>query len=182
MINKTVKNLMLPLDHYAVVTEDSTLLEAFEMLEKAQEKLEQGRQPHRAVLVVNKANKVVGRLGHLGFLKALEPKYKKFGDLHTVSRSGFSAEFLSSMMESFEVWQDNPEILRRRAQQVKVKDAMHPVKESIDEDASLGEAMHRIIMWQTLSVLVHSGNKIVGILRLSDLFDEVAEHIRETEK
>lgn len=50
---KTVKDLMVPLDNYAVVPEDATLLDAIAALEKSQKNLPTGRQPHRAVLVVD---------------------------------------------------------------------------------------------------------------------------------
>jgi hypothetical protein len=34
-------------------------------------------------------------------------------------------------------------------------------------------AIHKIIMWQCLSVLVKRGNEVVGILRTSDLINEI---------
>jgi hypothetical protein len=54
---------------------------------------------------------------------------------------------------------------------------MIPVTESIDENALLTEAIHRIVLWQTLSILVTRGGEVVGILRLSDLFDEISCHV-----
>ena len=50
---KYVRDVMLPLDEYAVVSEDDTLFDAFLALEKAQKKRPPGRQKHRAVLVRN---------------------------------------------------------------------------------------------------------------------------------
>ncbi len=81
---KKVKDIMLPLDEYAIVSENATLYDAFKALKDSQDKLDPGRQPHRAVLVVNKKNKVLGKVGHLAFLKALEPKYDQLGDLHVL--------------------------------------------------------------------------------------------------
>jgi CBS domain-containing protein len=175
---KNVKELMLPLDDYAIVPQDASLLDAVITLEEAQKKLPPGREPHRAVLVAGPNNKIVGKLGHLAFLKALEPKYNTIGDLGMLSRVGLSTEFIHSMMENMSLWKDDPGNICQRARTTKVRDVMRPVTESVDENATLSEALHKIIMWQTLSMLVTRQGVVVGILRLSDLYGEVAEKIK----
>ena len=179
MDTKRVKDLMLPLDEYAVVPEDATLVDALVALEKAQGALPPGRHPHRAVLVVDKDGSIVGKLGHLAFLKALEPKYGLLGDMQTLSRAGLSSEFITDMMANMRFWSDESSDIRRRAHAVKVKDAMRQVDENIDENASLMEAIHCLVMWQTLSALVTRQGQAVGILRLTDLFAAVSEYVRD---
>jgi CBS domain-containing protein len=179
MKTKYVKDIMLPLDEYAVVSENATLYESFLVLEEAQKKLPSKRQPHRAVLVVNDKNKIVGKLGHRGFLLALEPKYDQLGNLDIVSKSGLSKDYITSMMANFGLWQADMDDIRRRIKSIKIKDVMRPVTERIDRNAPIHEAIHKIILTQTLSILVAEGDDIVGILRLSDLFDEVSREILE---
>ncbi len=53
----------------------------------------------------------------------------------------------------------------------------NPAKMKIDENATINEAIHKMVMWQTLSIIVSRGEKVVGILRLSDLFDHIAKYI-----
>ena len=177
--SKRVKDVMLSLSEYAVVREDATFQEALCALAKAQQELPPGRQPHRAVLVVNQDGKIVGKAGQLGFLKALEPKYGTLGDLGTLSRAGLSREFVSSIMENLRFWQDSISTNCERASSTKIRDFMTPVTECIDEDAPLTEAIHRIVVGQTLSILVTRGGEVVGILRLSDLFAEIAKYVCE---
>lgn len=178
METKRVRDLMLTLNDYATVSQDASLVEALRALEQAQVRLPPERQPHRAVLIVDDEGRVVGKIGQLGFLKALEPKYSHLGDLHTLSRAGLSTDFLNSMMENLRLWSDSMSEVCRRARLIRVKDAMTPVAESIDEDAPITEAIHTIVVRQTLSILVTRGEAVVGILRLSDLFTEVAESVR----
>ena len=179
METKKVKDLMVPIEEYAVINENSTLLDAFIALEKSQRNLPEKRQPHRAVLVINKDEKVVGKIGHLAFLKALEPKYKSLGNIKTLSQAGISTEVITSMMDDFNLWKGRMDEILQSAGQITVKNVMHPVAENIDENASLSEAMHKIIMWQSLSVIVTRGKQVVGILRLSDLFNYIASRIIE---
>lgn len=178
MTPKTVRELMVPLEEYAVVGPEASLLDAVLALDEAQKGLPPGRQPHRAVLVTGPDGKIVGKLGHLGFLKALEPRYDTVGDLATLSRVGLSGDFISSMMGHMELWKDSLEDVCQRARHTRVRDVMRPVTESIPDDATLTEALHNIIVHQSLSLLVTRGPEVVGILRLSDLFAAVTEQIR----
>jgi len=177
MKNLLVKDLMVPLCDYVVVSMDATLQEALQALAKHTETTPKGKHPHRAVLAKNSKGNIVGKLGMIGFLKALEPRYGNIGDIERLSRAGVSAEFMESMMEELGFWQEDFSVLCRRAKQVKVKDVMHQIEESIQEDALVTEGLHKMIMWGALSVLVTREGKASGILRLSDLFQAVSDYI-----
>lgn len=178
MALRQIKDLMLPLDEYAVVPEDATMLDAIYALDNMNANLPAGLQPHRAVLVANKGGEIIGKLGHLAFLRGLEPKYRKMGDLGMLSRVGLSSDFISSMMDNMNLWKERFSEYARRAKKTRVKDVMHSVTESIDVEAPLSEAVHKIVMYQTLSLLVTKEKKIVGILRLSDLYAEICDGIK----
>jgi CBS domain-containing protein len=180
MDSKRVRDIMLPLDEYAVVPAETTLREALLALDKAQATLPADRQPHRAVLVIDQNRQIVGKVGQLGFLKALEAKYRIFKDLGTLDRAGVSPERLDAMMDDLQFWQDSISVSCQRASSMKVKHFMTPVTECIDENAPLTEAIHKIVAWQTLSVLVTRQGEVVGILRLSDLFIEIANYIKQS--
>jgi len=176
-----VKDIMVPIEEYTVVSMNSTLREALKELSTKIDQTPAGQHPHRAVLAVNSKGNVVGKLGLLTFLKALEPKYGNLGDIERLSRAGVSVEFLDSMMEELGFWQEGANIICQRANEIRVKDVMKHVEENIDEDALLFESMHKIIMWQALSILVTKDGKVTGVLRLSDLFKAVSEYILSEE-
>lgn len=173
-----VKDLMLSVSEYAVVDENATLRDAVIALEQSKPK---GGQPHRAVLVVDKKGKVVGKLGHLAFLKALEPKYNELGDINLLVKAGVSPTFIDSMSENLRIWGTGLEELCKQARKVKVRDVMHPAAHSIDENALVTEAIHKLIVWNTLSLLVTRKDEIVGILRLADVYAQVAVYIKTKE-
>ena len=177
MKTKLVKDLMIPADLYPTIDEDATMLEAVVALRKAQENVPPGQQPFRAVLVVNKQKKIVGKIGHLSFLKALEPKYNQVFDIDKLTRANMSSMYLETMLGHYNLWDDSADNICQIAKSSLARDIMQPVIENIDENEPLLKAIHRIIMWQSLSVLVTRGNEIVGILRLSDVYDEVENFI-----
>lgn len=183
----TAKNLMVPLEEYATVSETATLNDALIALEKAQKDCDQAKKRyyhHRAVLVYNQYNKIVGKLSQLDVLKALEPKYMDItqpGQSRGISTSGFSNDFLRSMFDQYSLFNKSIEEICRNTAGLKVKDCMYiPIPgEYVDEDDSLSVAIHQFVMGHHQSLLVtHQGN-ITGILRLTDVFKEISRIIKE---
>jgi predicted transcriptional regulator len=175
-----VKDLMVPLDQYVRVSQDATLYEAVVTLEAAQTQYMSARYPHRAVLVCDKEGKVIGKLSQLDMLKSLEPRYSELSDLKHVSGFGLSAEYMRSMMQDFDLWKSPLDDLCRKAGQVRVESLVsEPLEgEIVEDDATLNRAVHQMIMGHHQSLLVTSGDRIVGILRLTDVFKEVSDRIK----
>jgi len=180
-----VKDLMVPLDEYATVSEEATLFEAVVALEKAQEKLDRSRFKylHRAVLVFDENNNIVGKISQLDVLRALEPKYGEMGDQQSISRFGFSQKFLQSLREQFSLLDRPFDEACKKAAQVKVKTFMYTPTEGeyIEEDSSLDVAIHRLVMGRHQSLLVTREKKIVGILKLTDVFAEIFQTMKTCE-
>lgn len=177
---------MVPIEEYATVSEDATLYEAVMALEKAQEELDMTKYKfkHRAVLVYDENKKIVGKLSQFDALRALEPKYVDMGDIRSMSRTGFSPEFLKDMVEKHSLWDQPPEDMCRQAMDRKVKDFMHTPTEGeyIQEDAHMREAVHLLVMGQHHSLLVTRGEEIVGILRLVDVLMSVYQLMKSLKK
>ena len=176
MKDKTVKDLMVSLSDYATVYKDEALFEALMALEKAHEKLDPSEHQHRAILILDKEDRVVGKLSQWDILKSLEPKYGKIDDLEKISRTGFSPDFLKSMLTQHALWNKPLIDVCRAGGKIKVKHVMYkPTEgENIKVNATLGEAMNQLVVGQFLSLLVVDDEKnIIGILKLIDVFDEV---------
>jgi len=183
MEDMRVKDLMVPIEEYATVSEDATLFEAVMALETAQEALdlEKYKYLHRAVLAYDKNKEIVGKLSQFDALRALEPKYVDMGDLRSITRAGFSPDFLKEMIDKHALWNQPAENMCRQAMNRKVKDFMHipTAGEFIRENAHMREAAHLLVMGQHHSLLVTRDKDIVGILRLTDVFMTVFQYMKE---
>ncbi len=73
-----IKDLMVPISEYATVSEGATLFEAYLAQEQAQEEYDHTKYRLRAILVLDKNNKVAGKVGQLDVLRALEPKNEQY--------------------------------------------------------------------------------------------------------
>ncbi|MGB5615797.1 MAG: CBS domain-containing protein [Desulfobacterales bacterium] len=171
-----IKELMVPLNEYATVSENATLADAILALDQAQETFCQNKYRHRAILVLDKNQQPMGKISQIDALRALEPKYKEIQNQDTRGAfRHFSRMFLSSMLEHHRLFDGSLEDLRKKAANIYVRDFMHTLSadECVSEDATLDEAIHLLIMGHQQSLLVKRDEKIVGILRLTDVFSAV---------
>jgi CBS domain-containing protein len=170
-----VKDLMIPLTEYATVDEDATLFDAVMALEKAQLAFDHSRYQHRAILILDKEGKVVGKLSQIDVLRALEPKYAEMQGSDGLARYGFSKKFMKSMLIQYHLWESPLKDICRKAGEKRVMDFMYSPTEGeyVSVEATLDEAIHQLVLGQHQSLLVTQDDEIVGILRLTDVFAAV---------
>jgi CBS domain-containing protein len=171
---------MVPLEAYATVPREATLREAILALEKAQMTLDSSRHKHRAILVLDESGKVVSKITMKNILVALEPNYGKVEGMEVLERSGYSPDLIKDMLEDNALWAEPLQFVCERATKLKVGDFIQAPSqdEYIDENATLGEAIHQLVVSPYHSLLVTSGDEVVGILRLSDVFTKICDIIK----
>jgi CBS domain-containing protein len=174
-----VKDMMIPLEDYATVSEDATLYEAVRALEEAQKNFNTDTYKHRAVLVYDRRKKIVGKLSQFDVLQALEPKYQDVGDFKELDAYGINADYIRNLIKELGLLRKPLDDICRKAASVKVKSIMHSPSEGefVAENASLNEAVIQLLVGKHQSLLVTRGKDIVGILRLTDVFKKVSDMI-----
>ena len=184
MDTKKVKDVMIPLTDYTTVNENDTLEKAVKMLCLSQKGLAIDAYKHRAILVYNETGEISGKVSIFDILRALEPKYSQFGHSDHLSkiglsRFGFSNNFLHSLVENYSLWDESCESLVKKAKNRKVKDIMYSPQEGeyVSEDVAVPEAIHQFILGHHQSLLVLRQDKVVGILKLSDVFKLICDLI-----
>ena len=175
-----VKELMVPIEDYATVRQEANLQEAIFAMEKAQTGLESSHHKHRAILVLDDNRNVVGKLTMKDILIALEPNYGNIKGMEALTRSGHSPDLIKSMLKDNALWLEPLQFVCERGTQLKVSDFVKPPEDSehVDENATLGEAVHQLIVYPYHSLLVTRGKRVVGILRLSDVFATICDKIK----
>jgi CBS domain-containing protein len=172
---------MVPLSEYATVPEGSTLFEAVLALEKAQEEFDHTKYKHRGVLILDRENRVIGKLSHMDVLRALEPKANETSKIKDLTQFGFSYEFVSNLRMRQRLEAAPLTDLCQKAVELKVEDFMQTAAEGeyIDHEATLDLAIHRLVLGNHLSLLVTQEKKVIGILRLADVFAFVYHSMKE---
>ena len=185
MNNFIVKDLMVSLSEYATVQEGSTLFEAVLALEKVQEEFDHEHAPyhHRAILILNKDNSVIGKLSQLGVLRAILPKNERTQQIENINRFGFSTRFINNLREKYRLEEGILDDIYKKATRMKVEDYMQTLSEGeyVDENTSLDTAMYQLVVGTHLSLIVTIGDKITGLLRMSDVFAAVFHAMKSGE-
>jgi len=183
MKNNTVKDLMVPLSEYATVPKGATLFEAVLALEQAQVEFNITKYHHRAVLILDQEDNVIGKLSQLDVLRAIEPKSEQVDKIDDIKRFGFSEGFINSMREQYRMKDSLINNICDEAMHLKVEDCMQSPSEGefVEENTSLDTAIHQFVMGLHLSLLVTRNGKLVGILRMSDVFAAVFHIMKSNE-
>jgi CBS domain-containing protein len=176
-----VKDLMVSLDEYATVSANTNIKEALEVLSQSQKGLGDNRHRHRAILVLDERGNVVGKLTHWSLLRRLELRFFTDEDYDTLAHMGVSSVFIESIKDGFSLFQSNLTQLCRKTARLKARDAMVKVEESVDQETTLVEAIRLMVLGHWQSMLVRRDGVVVGILRLSDVFEAVADLIRKSD-
>jgi CBS domain-containing protein len=180
----TVKDLMVPLSEYATVPMGSTLFEAVLALEKAQEEFDHTKYRHRGVLIMDGSGRVIGKLSHMDALRALEPKENPANGIKDLIQFGFSHKFVSSLRKQERLKAAPLGDLCQKTLALKVEDFMRATAEDelIDIEASLDIAIHQLVLGNHLSLLVTENDKVIGILRVADVFAAVFHTMKTCEE
>lgn len=187
----SVKDLMVSAQDYASISENASILQGILALEEAQRRQHEAdsmRHRDRAVLVLDERGEIVGKLSMWSIIGCLEPNYGRVkggsASLKAASRVGSAQVVIDRMMESSHLWRNRLRSIADESAHLKIKDLMHAPreKELIDENASLEKAIHQLVSKHYMSLLVTRDERIIGILRLVDVFDAMCRLIKSDTK
>jgi CBS domain-containing protein len=168
-----VRELMLPLEEYATVSEEGTLQDALRALKLAQQKVRPGRQPHRAVIVQREDGTIVGKLGYDAILSALLPEQEGSFYEKALRRGGLSENIISTSMANLDLLQQDLPVLCDRARHIRIRELLLRTPQTISAGASDRDLLAAFVRLDVHTLLVTEGEEVVGIVRISDLFDLV---------
>ena len=175
-----VREVMVPIGEYATVPQEANLYEAVIALEKAQNAFDPQKHKHSAILVLDERQKVVGKITMFQVLVALEPRYTQLEAEGVLTRLGHSHGLIEDLLKDHALWSEPLQFICNRAAQLKVTDFMETPSDGafIDQNASMDKAIHQLVAYRIQSLIVTSGEEVVGILRLADVFSAICDKIK----
>jgi CBS domain-containing protein len=180
-ITKKVRDLLVPISEYAVTTMDKPLREAVPALRKLYCQVEDGKcteAGHRTILVLDNAGKLVGILDFKSILKVLIPEIAG-GLTAKLEALGVSIAFAQAGTADLDEARLSFRARVLKNAETQVGEIMLKIRGTIQADADLMEAL-KLIYANKITVLpVYDGDKIIGVLRDSDLFLTVADILME---
>ena len=163
---KKVADLMIRLEDYPHIPHWYTLRQAMAIVREAAIKFEGTFEP-RSVLVFDEKYHLLGILTLQDIIRGLTPKLLQ-GAVSKVQ----AALDLDSVVADLEADISGPKV--KEASETPVSEVMSPIKATVDADDSLAKALFLMVKEGVSRMPVMAEEKVVGIIRLSDLFQEVS--------
>jgi len=162
--DKKVKDLMIPLEDYPHIPYWFTLRQAMAIVREAAVKFGGAFEP-RAVLVFDEKYQLMGMLTLRDIIKGLEPRFLQETSLVKMDPS------LTVLMG------DHLGPNMRAASQRPVSEVMSPIQATVDGSAPIAKALYLMIQENVGLMPVIQDSKVAGMIRLSDLFNEIAKGV-----
>jgi len=139
---------------------------------------------HAELLVLNKDDVVVGRLSASEIVRNMDPIFHSqqgAENMAYTAASGLTPALLKSLTHNSPLRYESFEQICQHVLNLRVNDCFLPptTNETVLESDLLEDAIHKLAMGAHQSLFVKSAEKILGILRLADVFQQL---IQEREK
>lgn len=173
-----VKELMRPVDDFPRISIHATFMEAVDALEKAQLEFSSGKVLQRILLVYDEKGQIVGKLSPMDVVQGLEPNYE---NIDSLSRYRLAKSTLESMKEQLRLWQKPLVDLCKKAYGMKIEQFIRlPSSDHmVNADDKMDSAFHLFVVGRHDSLFVKDGERIVGLIRFSDVYRKIAQTMRE---
>lgn len=175
-ISKKIKDLMIPLEDAATVTTDTPLKDVIPALKRLYCEVEEGKCTEagfRSVLVLDDNRKAVGIVDFQCILDLLVPEI--MGSFPAKLHALWDALGAVSKSNSLE----HPKIALgtriRKNGEKRVSEFMRKIEVTIMIDADVLEALMALCQNKVNILPVYEGDQLVGVVRDSDLFLNIAE-------
>jgi CBS-domain-containing membrane protein len=159
---KKVKDLMIPLEDFPHIPYWFTLRQAMAIVREAVAKFAGAFEP-RALLVFDEKYQLMGILTLRNMIKGLESDFLQETSL--VARDPNLTVLLKDLL--------GPNL--RAASQRPVNEVMCPIQVTVDASAPVAKALYLMIQENVGFLPVMQAGMVAGMIRFSDLFNEVAQ-------
>jgi len=170
-----VRDLRVPLSSFSTIREDRSVADAIEaILLSFNRTMATGsvhESIHRSILVLDRRNKVVGLVSFTDLLQGLLPR--RLSQPPEIP-AGENLTPPAPLPDS-----GTFTLMTRHLATRPIRELMSQVPLTIEADASLIEAVIRMLELKVRRLLVKDGEKIVGVIREQDLFFEIATIIKQ---
>lgn len=170
MLNsKKVRDMMVPVTDYPHILNNASVRDAFFVLKK---NFEEGRG-YRTILVIDEKNQLKGLLAMHDLIHAVEPRFLKVMKPDTYQGSPLEYPALTL------IWQELFSERCKEEAKKPVKEVMNSVYSTITLEDSIAKAAYLLIMSNAHVLPVIDKERVIGVVRLVDIFNEIARIVLE---
>lgn len=175
--DRKVIDFVLPLKDFKTIPYNATVFDAVTSMEQLNGAGSPMKRCSKSLLVVDDNDRVIGKIGPLCCLKAMKSDFcLDFDDIEKIRRlEDYHSDFLEDLLCKKILEQCTS--LKKQTMDTSVINVMYTINESIDGNASIFNAINKIINFEGLTVLVTIKSEVIGLLHIIDLYNELSSFI-----
>jgi len=168
---RRVGEIMIPLKDYPHLPVWSSMLEAIEMMHRAELEVRGRKSLPRIILLFDLDGSISGTVRRRDLMQAMEPQFLLGQSLQQRIKL-FDIQVDPHLSE---LWPDRwVEGIREQVNRP-VTDVMRPIERTIDSDELIMDAVYEMVNHDLILLPVLEEDKVVGVIRTVDVFHEIAE-------
>ena len=171
---KTVGEIMVPLEQYPCVRDNTTLREAVDVIESAQIELRQRKSLPRGLMVYDEIDVFVGYARRRDIMQGLEPKSLVSRPLE-YRKKLFDVAVDPNLSELS--WDHVVKGIREQGEKP-IREVMRPIEALLEADDHVIKAMYEMVTLDVSPIPVLKDGQVVGVVRTVDVFHELALLLR----
>ncbi len=180
---KRVKDIMSPIAEYTLVGKEASLKDALDLLGENYRKI-RANDPgayHKTLLVTGASGEIVGKLSMYDLIRGLvpepvkEPAHSRAYYALLSSRTLEVADEVGEVQERFKWLHTSFADLVAQETRKKVGDVMSPVHPLVEETDTINKAVYIMFKEKIRQPLVVRSGKIVGVVNVMDVFNELLD-------
>ena len=159
---KRAEDIMVPIDDYQRINEDTTIYEAIKVLQSSFHKDGKAWHGHRRVIVLDKKGELVGVLTLRGLLKVAGLK-EMVEDVHVKAES-WGWYYMNRL---------------REGARLQVRDVMRPLcVATVDAKDNIYKVAASLLRHKVNSLPVLKDGRLIGLVRTLDVFTVIDDYVR----
>jgi len=183
VVDKRVKDILIPIEEYEAASIDSQLCDALAILKRNYEQIKKSRKGelHSTIFIRDHEGKIVGKISMYDLVKGLVPESVKGPEMSRAYYSVLSSRVLEVSREVSEVqarfkWLHSSffELIKQEARKP-VKDVMSDVYPLLTEEDTINHAIYIMFKEGVRQPLVVKDGEVIGVVTLKAIFDEMLE-------
>lgn len=175
--NHLVKDIYVKIDDYPNISGDAPIGDAFNVMHSVLE----DKNKYRSILVLDENSHLKGYLSIRDLIRAVGPDYlhKKRPDVK--GHQPFNFEALDQNLSALSLlWQDGFDVEQLKSEVKKpVNQYMTLIEEQVSLDDPVAKCLYLMLVRDLLMLPVVEDEHVVGVIRLVDLFECLAENVEK---
>lgn len=172
-----VNDVYVSIDDYPNISMDAPIGHAIHMMHNVLE----DKNKYRTILVLDDEDHLMGYLTLRDLIRAVGPNYLHKTRPAVKGHQPFNLEGLTQDMSALSlIWQEGFTLKLQDELNKPVSDYMTLVEDTITADDPIAKCLYLMLFHDVLILpVIEEENRVVGVIRLVDLFEQIAESVEK---